>query len=114
MNSSSMDPSLRRFLVAGTLTSKHQSTSSNNSSSSFASSAVAAASLQKPSNYVPGAGRGAIGFTTASDIGPALNPTDLLTAAVSGRDGSSSNFVCPPISNRGEKDLDQGASGFPV
>jgi pre-mRNA-processing factor 6 len=28
-------------------------------------------SLKAPSNYVPGLGRGATGFTTRSDIGPA-------------------------------------------
>lgn len=27
--------------------------------------------LQQPANYVPGLGRGATGFTTRSDIGPA-------------------------------------------
>lgn len=39
-----------------------------------------------PENYVPGLGRGAVGFTTRSDIGPARNPLapEGLAAAVAG------------------------------
>lgn len=34
-------------------------------------------SMPAPSNYVPGLGRGATGFTTRSDIGPARAGPDL-------------------------------------
>jgi pre-mRNA-processing factor 6 len=38
-----------------------------------------------PSNYVPGLGRGATGFTTRSDIGPARAGPDLAAGGVSDR-----------------------------
>jgi pre-mRNA-processing factor 6 len=40
---------------------------------------------QKPANYIPGIGRGATGFTTRSDVGPASSDASVVIA-----DGSSS------------------------
>ncbi|PIC30868.1 hypothetical protein B9Z55_021964 [Caenorhabditis nigoni] len=61
--------------------------------------------MPAPTGYVPGVGRGATGFTTRSDIGPARDPTELPEA---GPVGPSPQGAAPPPTKRARDDDGDG------
>ncbi|KAF1755291.1 hypothetical protein GCK72_021860 [Caenorhabditis remanei] len=65
--------------------------------------------MPAPTGYVPGVGRGATGFTTRSDIGPARDPTELPEAGPVGpspQGGGASSSGPPPKRARDNDDGD--------
>lgn len=65
--------------------------------------------MPAPTGYVPGVGRGATGFTTRSDIGPARDPTELPEAGPVGpspQGATSSSSSAPPPKRARDDDGD--------
>lgn len=64
--------------------------------------------MPAPSGYVPGVGRGATGFTTRSDIGPARDPTELPEAGPVGPSPQGSSSGAPPAKRPRDNDDGDG------
>ncbi|CAL2047807.1 unnamed protein product [Caenorhabditis brenneri] len=62
--------------------------------------------MPAPTGYVPGVGRGATGFTTRSDIGPARDPTELPEAGPVGPSPQGSSSAPPAKRARDNDDAD--------
>lgn len=64
--------------------------------------------MPAPTGYVPGVGRGATGFTTRSDIGPARDPTELPEAGPVGPSPQGASSSSAPPAKRARDDDGDG------